>query len=325
MIADRIRLGAPGEAAADPARPAAPAPAVGPRPPRVSIGVPVYNGAAFLARTLEALLAQSWSDFEIIVSDNGSTDETEAIGRAFAALDSRVRYRRNPVNLGLAANYNGLVRSASGEFFKWATADDVCRPEFVRACVTALLESPAAVLAYPRTRFIDAAGRSLDIADPGFPLRMARPRDRLRYVMAAEHWVNAILGVIRRAALLRTRLLPAYPGGDYVLLGELCLQGPFVEIPAVLFERRLHPAASSQLPRHGRQLAIFFAGRDGRLVLPAWARARDHLRTVLRSGLSVRDKAALLGAWAADVGRRRARLAGEARIAAATLLGGRRR
>ncbi len=322
MLVERIPLAAPGEATGR--RPTGAPPPVGPRPPRVSIGVPVYNGAAFLARTLEALLAQSWSDFEVIVSDNGSTDETEAIGRAFAVRDPRVRYRRHPVNLGLAANYNGLVRSASGEFFKWATADDVCRPDFVRACVTALLETPAAVLAYPRTRFIDAAGRPLDVSDPGFPLGAARPCDRLRYVMAAEHWVNAILGVIRRAALLRTRLLPEYPGGDYVLLGELCLQGPFIEVPEVLFERRLHPAASSQLPRNGRQLATFFAGREGRLILPAWARARDHLRTVLGSGLRAREKAALLRAWAGDVWRRRERLAGEARTAAAVLRGRRR-
>src|SRR5262249_864640 len=163
------------------------------------------------------LLAQTIQDFEIVISDNASTDGTAEIVKRFAAQDVRVRYHRHERNLGLAANYNSLVHLTSGDLFNWATADDVCRPDFFAECMRALFEIPDAVLAYPRTQFIGPVGEPLDIDDPGFPLHWPRAVDRWRYVVGAEHWVNAILGVIRRTALLRTRLLPNYRSGDYVL------------------------------------------------------------------------------------------------------------
>lgn len=286
----------------------------------VSIGVPVYNGAAFLEETLDSLLAQTFEDFELIISDNASTDRTSEIARRFAARDGRVRYHRHPENLGLAANYNGLVRMASGELFKWATADDVCRPTFLEHCVAALGQMPGAVLAYPRTQFIDQAGKPLDIEDPAFPLHWPRATDRWRYVVGAEHWVNTILGVIRRAALLRTRLLPSYRGGDYVLLGELCLLGSFVEVPQVLFLRRIHPEASSQMVGDEGRLLKLMTGGSRRIALPEWQRVRDHLSTVVRSELPLQDKVSLLGALALQTCRRRERLLHEATRAVRQLL-----
>src|SRR5262245_17693723 len=124
--------------------------------PRVSIGVPVYNGERFLRPTLESLLGQTFGDFALIVSDNASTDGTEAIGREFAAADARVTYHRQPENLGLAGNYDFLVRQARTSYFKWATADDRCEPRFVECCVTVLDAAPDVVLAYPTARFIDS-------------------------------------------------------------------------------------------------------------------------------------------------------------------------
>src|SRR5262245_37911326 len=250
---------------------------------RLSIGVPVYNGEKFLEETLESLLAQSFGDFELIISDNASTDGTSEIARRIAARDERVRYHRHSRNLGLAANYNGLVQMASGELFKWATADDVCRPMFVERCVAALDATPDAVLAYPRTQFIDTARSQLEINDPGFPLNWPRAVDRWRYVVGAHHWVNAILGVIRRGALLRTRLMPAYPGGDYVLLGELCILGRFVEVSEVLFLRRLHPNASSQMGGDETKLGELMTGQRRRIQLAEWHRMCDHVSTVIGS------------------------------------------
>src|SRR5436190_13978533 len=99
--------------------------------PRLSIGVPVYNGEAFLAVTLESILDQSFTEFELIISDNASTDGTEEIARGIAARDERVRYHRNVANVGLAKNYNRLFSLASGEYFKWASADDVLLPGYL--------------------------------------------------------------------------------------------------------------------------------------------------------------------------------------------------
>jgi glycosyltransferase involved in cell wall biosynthesis len=273
-----------------------------------------------LDATLESLLAQTVDDFELIISDNASTDRTGEIAQRFVTRDARVRYHRNSRNVGLVANYNGLVRMADGDFFKWATADDVCRPMFLERCIAALEKSPDAVLAYPRTQFIDQTDNPLDIDDPGFPLHSPCAVDRWCFVVAAEHWVNAILGVIRRSALLRAGFLPSYRGGDYVLLGELCLLGRFIEVPDVLFLRRIHPEASSQMKGDERRLFKHMTGRSGRTMLPEWRRVGGHLRTAVRSELRLRDKGSLVGALASQAFRRRERLVREATRAFGTML-----
>src|SRR4051812_43091384 len=99
--------------------------------PTLSIGIPVYNGARYLRMTLDSLLAQTYRDFEIIISDNASTDDTELICRAYAARDPRVRYHRAPVNLGAPANYRRAFDLSTGDYFKWQNADDIIAPTFV--------------------------------------------------------------------------------------------------------------------------------------------------------------------------------------------------
>jgi hypothetical protein len=101
--------------------------------PRVSIGVPVYNGARYLAATLTSLVGQTYEDIEIVISDNGSTDETGQICRDLVARDRRVRYVRHDTNRGLALNYNGLVSETSGPYFKMGRARRPDRANIRRA------------------------------------------------------------------------------------------------------------------------------------------------------------------------------------------------
>jgi glycosyltransferase involved in cell wall biosynthesis len=288
---------------------------------RVSLGVPVYNGERFLRRTVESLLAQTFPDFELIVSDNASTDATEAIARELASRDRRVRYHRQPTNLGVAGNYNFLLDQARAPYFKWATADDPCEPRFLERCVEALDADPGAVLAYPRAQFIDDEGRPLDIEDPGFPLA-GPPAERMRYVIGAGHWVNAILGLIRTDALRRTRKHGSYSGADYVMLGDLCLQGRFVEIPERLLLRRIHADASSQMVGDRERALRHITGRGG-ISLPTWSRLRDHARSVLGSDLDRRDKLSLIRFLVRQAIWRRERLGYEL-LGAARALGERR-
>src|SRR5262245_55195681 len=110
--------------------------------PRLSIGVPVYNGQRFLRATLDSLLAQTFTDFELIICDNASTDGTEAICREYAARDPRVTYVRHDRNLGPAPNYNACFAHARGELFKWAAADDVVEPKFLQRCIEMLDSDP---------------------------------------------------------------------------------------------------------------------------------------------------------------------------------------
>src|SRR4051794_25259685 len=116
--------------------------------PKVSIGLPVYNGEAFLAEAVESLLAQTFTDFEILLVDNASTDRTQEICRAFAARDPRVKYHRNETNIGGGPNWNRAydLTPSDSTYFKWAAHDDRHAPDFLARCVEALDRDPGLAL-----------------------------------------------------------------------------------------------------------------------------------------------------------------------------------
>lgn len=215
----------------------------------VSIGLPVHNGEPYLAQAIESLLGQTYGDFELIISDNASTDSTKDICEEYAARDRRITYARKEQNEGAAANYMATLQRAQGRLFKWAAHDDVCRPTFLERCVTALDEDPQAVLAYPQAVWIDEHGHVTG-SEPSRPrLNDDEPATRLAHMADLNTRLIPLFGVIRRTALHAVRPHGRYPGADRILLVELVLHGRFVEIPQPLFEFRVHSAqySSSQL------------------------------------------------------------------------------
>jgi glycosyltransferase involved in cell wall biosynthesis len=220
-------------------------------PPRVSIGVPVYDGAEYLAGCLEALLGQTYRDLEIIVSDNASSDESAAIARVYAALDPRIRVLESRVNVGGNANFQRVLDLARGEYFKWAAHDDLVEPSFVERCVEVLDRDPSVVCCHTRTDKIDRAGRAL--AGHGDPTRASvagsdpRPHVRFRDVLLHSGYAVRSFGVIRRAEIAACRaFLPIY-GSEKVLMAELALRGRYHDIEEVLFHVRLHGSSASAL------------------------------------------------------------------------------
>jgi glycosyltransferase involved in cell wall biosynthesis len=276
--------------------------------PKLTVGLPVYNGDRHLREAIDSILGQSFGDFSLLVADNASTDGTQDIARSYAALDSRVRYHRNEVNLGLAANFNLVFRMSDTSYFRWATSDDVILPDFLKRCVECLEQERDVVLAYTRTRFIDADGKALDRQDRGLDLPSADPAERFRQILDAGSWVNAILGVIRSDALQKSELLPSYSSGDFGLLGELCLLGKFREIPECLFLRRLHDRSSSQHVQQVGWMELYWKGRAGPFTPPLWNRCRHHFKTIVRSELPVLTKLSLAGHLLRTMSRRRDRL-----------------
>jgi glycosyltransferase involved in cell wall biosynthesis len=211
--------------------------------PRISVGVPVRNGEAFLRMALDGILAQTYEDFEVIISDNASRDSTAEICQEYSGRDRRVRYFRQFTVLPPAANHNFVLRHARGEFFKWNCHDDTCSPEFLRLCLAALEPDRGAVLAYPQARIIDASGAVIETYS--YPLRTADPRARVRFgsVLRADHRRYAgfeIYGLIRRDALASTPEMGNYVSADRVLLARLALLGRFLEVPEPLFFSREH-------------------------------------------------------------------------------------
>lgn len=224
--------------------------------PSLTIGLPVYNGEKYLRQALDALLAQTYRDFELIISDNASTDETAGICREYSARDARIRYIRQPVNLGAAPNHMVLVPEASGRYFKWASHDDLYAPELIRRCVEVLESRPEVVLAHAWDAIIDEDGRV--VKEYPYTLRSDDPRPwrRLRSLLY-EPGGNDFYGVIRTDVLRRVDPHDSYYNADRTFVASLCLQGQFAQVPEVLYFRRDHAdRASRASDRRGRAVVL---------------------------------------------------------------------
>jgi glycosyltransferase involved in cell wall biosynthesis len=215
--------------------------------PRLTIGLPVYNGENFLAESIEALLGQTFEDFELIISDNASTDSTSDICSGYAKLDSRIRYIRQEVNIGLVPNHNFIAEQGTSEFFKMAAHDDLYGRDLLKRCVDALDEHPDVVLAHSWEARIDTDGRVFRALR--YPVAADAPRapDRFRS-MLFDGWDDYTYGVIRTPVLRRTRGHGTYHFADRTRNTELNLHGPFYLVPEWLYFRREHPGRTSEHP-----------------------------------------------------------------------------
>ena len=209
-------------------------------PPRLSIGLAVYNGENYLAESLDALLGQSYEDFELIISDNASTDDTAGICGRYGKQDSRIRYIRQPRNMGLAPNHNFVFERARGELFKWASHDDLYARDLLQLCVDALDENPHVVLAHSWTAIVDDSGTVVKM--PEYPLATAswRVPERFHSMLFASGG-DDIYGVIRANVLRRTAMHGSYHHADRTITTEIGLHGPFYQVPDWLYFRRDHP------------------------------------------------------------------------------------
>jgi len=264
------------------------------RPPKLSIGLPVYNGENFLAQAVDSILAQDFRDFELIISDNGSTDRTAEMCRRYAESDPRVRYVRFETNQGGSRNFCYVSELARGEYFKWAAHDDVCAQGFFRRCVETLdAAGLEVVLVYPRTQMINEFGLPIPWNTETVECTQRRPHQRLALVLRELSVMSAQFGVVRTATLRRTRLLDTFVASDYVLLAELAMLGQFLEIPEALFLRRLHPMISTRANVGWAQLQSWWHPGDTGYRLPISPMVRlgpEYVRSVNRLELPVSDK-----------------------------------
>jgi glycosyltransferase involved in cell wall biosynthesis len=239
-------------------------------PPTISIGMPVFNGAATVGHAIEALLAQTFGDFELIVCDNASTDATGAIVSSLAERDKRIRYIRHRVNLGANLNYSHAAKVARGDYLKWASASDWCAPTFLERCHSALEHEPAAVLARPRTRLFQHDLSSFTEYPDDFEILDQSPLARLLRLEARMRLNNAINGLIRMSALRRTRLIESYYCADMVLMGHLALLGKYVLVDEPLFYRRMEPETATALQDAAGKRRHHFPEVTSRTLLQGW-------------------------------------------------------
>lgn len=289
--------------------------------PRVTIGVPVYNGERYLDECLAALSKQDYPDFELVISDNASTDGTWEICQRYAAADPRIRLHRNETNLGGHANYRLLTELARGELFKWAAYDDLCEPTYLRRCVETLdAAGSRAVLAYPRTLLIDSDSTVVGTYDDRMDLRERAPWRRVAGMARGINLCHAHFGVVRLAALRRTGMIRPYLSSDYTLLMELAALGEIHEVAEPLFLRRIHTSSTRQGAQGSPAAATSWFG-------PQVQQVRGYRRRMVAAtvrALATRDQplgtrvsttAAFVGAWYArrtrvTLGRWRRRVTG---------------
>jgi glycosyltransferase involved in cell wall biosynthesis len=208
--------------------------------PRLTIGLPVYNGEKYLAESLDALLGQSYEDFELLISDNASTDGTAGICRRYLKQDSRIRYICQPRNIGAAPNHNFVAGQARGELFKWASGDDLYARDLLKYCIDALDEYPHVVLAHSWTALIDSSGQVTEAIE--YPLATAslRAPERFRSMLYGKAGDDSY-GVIRTEVLRRTSPHDSYHHADRTITTEFALHGAFYQVPDWLYFRRDHP------------------------------------------------------------------------------------
>jgi glycosyltransferase involved in cell wall biosynthesis len=223
----------------------------------VSLGIPVFNGDAFLRGALESIVGQTFADLDIVIVDNASTDGTEDICRDFANRDARVRYHRHPKNIGAAPNFNHAFSLSRSPYFKWCAHDDLISPNFVERCVAALEARPDAVLAFGRTEVINDDGNHVDWPEKGFmpPLESDGAAQRFGAAIRQAGTCFPIFGLFRSDALRRSTLHRPYYGSDRALIAEAALLGKVLLVGDAVFYNRHHGKRSIVMKDHAARRA----------------------------------------------------------------------
>ncbi len=259
--------------------------------PLLSIGLYLYNGDRFLEAAIESILNQTFRDFELIISDNCSTDGSEEICHRFAAQDSRIRYYRAANNMSAGWNLRDVYFKAVGKYFKWATHDDMIQPDYLRLCIDALEADDSLVVAHTLTRCIDESGQFVEGNDERLRTSSLDPAIRARDLLLKDHGGYPVSGLIRLDALRKLPPRGSFAYSDRVLLLQLGLLGRFYEVPEHLSICTKHtgPAVSPQ----GEQ--------SRKPVFPEWNAAKEFARSIARSSLSRGQRLRCYGAivrWA---------------------------
>lgn len=267
------------------------------RKPKVSIGLPVYNGENFLSEEIDSILKQSFTDFELIIFDNASTDNTENICRKYALNDKRIRYFRNETNLGAARNYNLTFELATGEYFKWAAHDDVLEPEYLKRCVEVLDKNPDVILCQTEVKIIDMKSSFVGFyKNPLLKIDSTSPQERFGNMILSDHACFEIFGLIRSDILRKTNLHGNHLGADRNLLAELTLFGRLYRHPEYLFNIREHMNRSVRIGDQSTESkALWFDPKNkGRRMYEHPRYFKEYVKSIHHVPLTISER---LGAY----------------------------
>jgi glycosyltransferase involved in cell wall biosynthesis len=252
--------------------------------------MPTFNAAATIGTAIESLLAQTFGDIELVVSDNASTDGTWDIIGEYMQRDRRVRGVRQVRNIGANANYCAVVQVARGRYFKWASSNDWCAPQFLQACVQCLAGETDVVMVAPRTRLFESVVERHTDYQGDIACMHPNPADRFIHVGSQLALNNVMNGVVRLDALRATRLIEHYPGADVVLVGHLALMGKIALLDERLFYRRMDAATATRMMSAAAVLRHHYPDETWRSRLPAWRLALGWLRVALSAPVPMGER-----------------------------------
>jgi glycosyltransferase involved in cell wall biosynthesis len=212
--------------------------------PLVSVGLPTYNRGAQLRRAIESVLAQDYPNLELVISDNGSTDETEALCTEFSQKDSRVRYIRQAVNRGMAYNFRTVLEESRGEYFMWLGDDDWMDANLVSSCVRVLLEDPSQAIVSGMPKHCSTDGTVLYDGDC-INLQQDSRKERVCDYLRQIHYDGAFYGLMRREQLLLNPMRNVL-AGDWLLISSIVFTGKLTMLEDVHLYRTDEGASASR-------------------------------------------------------------------------------
>lgn len=247
----------------------------------VVVGLPVFNGQRYLAEAVDSILSQTHKDFVLIISDNASTDATGGLCKEFARRDPRVRYVRQPSNIGAAANFNLVVGLADCRYFKWFAHDDVIEPTYLERCVEVLENDRGAVLCQSLVKILDNDDICETYNHAAFgtdnPDQITRFAARLRARRCMD-----VFGLIRFDVLCQTPLIAPFVGSDRTLLLDLAMRGRFALVPEYLLINRDHPNRLTRSLQSSDQLQWYAPEKAGQPSLRTWDLYKHALQLLFR-------------------------------------------
>lgn len=255
--------------------------------PLISIGMGVYNGEHFIREAIDSLLTQDYENFELIISDNSSTDNTQQICLEYVARDKRIHYYRNGVNIGAIRNFNNIFKMSHGEYFMWQAHDDYRAPNYISSCLFYLENNPNAVLCCTNV-LINENGNFIESKENFSTIGMSL-NQRFRRLL----WNNTcavLYGLIRTSALKKTGLIKNVIGGDNPLVAELSLMGEFYQLPVFLFKKNHINRKKNIFRKIKKQFETCMPYDNQKYFFPFTKLAIEYWKLIKNSQLRIKEK-----------------------------------
>ncbi|MFZ2162804.1 MAG: glycosyltransferase family 2 protein [Sideroxyarcus sp.] len=210
---------------------------------RVSIGLPVFNGAIHIRQTLDSLLEQTFREFELVISDNASTDETGSICQEYAKKDGRIRYIRQQENIGAIKNFSFVLQESVYKYFMWAAADDYYAPDHLQSLVAELDVHPEAIVSMSATKRVFPDGTIKDVIEykhNGNP-NNSGPVTMAWRIASGQLYHFYIYGLFRKSYIETAfNAMPSLKGADRIFIMATALSGNFRYVDKVSYTRRVY-------------------------------------------------------------------------------------